>query len=153
MGLTLSESPGFAEVASNAFDAGQPATSAAMKALNSNAAFGAVRNEQFWGYYRHGEVVNLPVSPADGYAYSREELVYSWSWYWTGSAPGPLQGTQAAPTRGATSGAGLMLQAYAQIDQATGLVATEVGYYKEGGAQTNTNDGILLVIVHAQRNR
>jgi len=41
--------------------------------------FAAVRTEEFWGYYKNGETVALPVSPADGYAYAREELRYVWS--------------------------------------------------------------------------
>ncbi len=153
MSLALSESPGFAEIPSDTFNDGQPASAATMKALNHNAEFGSVRNEQFWGYYKHGETVQLPVSPADGYAYSRAELLYSWSWFWTGSAAGALNGTQVAPPRGATGGGGHLLQMGANIDQATGAVSINVDYHKDGGAQTPTNDGILLVIVHAQRNR
>ena len=119
--------------------------------LNAAAKFGVVRNEQFWGYYRNGETVGLPTSPADGYVYARNELVYTWSIYWTGAATGACNGTQVAPARGATSGSGTMLQVGALVDQATGVVTTNVSYYKT--AQTDTNDGILLVTVHAQRQR
>ena len=89
MSLTLTAQPGFTELPDNDFDAGAPASDSNMKALNAAAKFGVVRNEQFYGYYANGETVVLPVSPADGYAYSRQELLYSWSVYWTGSATGP----------------------------------------------------------------
>jgi hypothetical protein len=149
--LSLSAQPGFAEVPDAAFDAGGAASDTNLKALNAAAKFAAVRNEQFWGYYRHGEMVALPVSPADGYVYQREELRYSWSVYWTGAASGPLNGTQALPSRGSTSGQGTLLQMGFHVDQATGAVSCNVSYYKTG--QQDTNDGILLVVVHAQRQR
>lgn len=151
--LTLLSQPGFAEVPDSAFDAGNPATAANLKALNAAAKFAAVRDEEFWGYYKHGEAVQIPVSPADGYVYQREELRYTWSVYWTGAAAGALNGSQATPARGATGGAGHLLQMGFLIDQATGLVTCNVSYHKDGGAQTDTNDGILLVITHAKRQR
>ncbi len=151
--LTLAAEPGFTEIADASFAAGAAVTDATMKSLNSGAKFAAVRNEQFWGYYKNGETIVLPISPADGYTYSLDELVYGFSWYWTGSAAGALNGTHTAPTRGATSAAGNALQMGASIDPATGLVESSVSYYTPGGAQNNTHDGILLVTIHAQRMR
>lgn len=151
MSLTLSAVPGFTDIADATYDAGSALSAAASKALNADAKFAAVRNEQFWGYYCHGETVGLPVSPADGYAYSRADLVYTWSIYWTGSAGGACNGTQTAPSRGATGGGGTLLQMGFDIDQATGAVACNVSYFS--GRQNDTNDGILLVMVHAQRDR
>lgn len=150
MPLTLQVPPGFSEVPDSAFDAGNPVTAANMKALNAAVKFGVVRNEQFVADYKHGETVALPISPVDGYAYTRAELRYSWSLAYTGSASrdaaGVLQG-------GATSGAGHMLFVNFSVNQQTGLVSCMVAYHKDGGAQTNSNDGILTVITHAQRNR
>lgn len=152
--LILSSQPGFSEVPDSAFDAGNPATAANMKSLNAAAKFAAVRAEEFWGFYKHGETVVLPISAADGYAYAREELRYTWSIYWTGSAPGtPLAGTQVVPTRGATGGPGHLLQMGFIVDQATGLVTCTVSYHKDGGAQTDTTDGILVVVTHGKRQR
>lgn len=151
MSLTLGAQPGFTDLASSTWDSGNPISSSGLKSINDNAKFGAVRNEQFWGYYRNGETVTLPVSPADGYEYARNELVYSWSLFWTGQATGALNGTQSAPTRGSTSGGGNLLQAGGNVDQSSGLVFTQSSYFN--GTQTDTNDGILLVITHAQRNR
>ncbi len=154
MSLALSESPGFAEIPSATFDDGNPVSAETAKALNANAAFAAVRNEQFWGFYKHGETVQLPASPADGYAYAREELLYSWSVYWTAGAPaGALNGTQSLPNRGATGGAGHLLQTGAFVNPVSGDVTIDTSYHKDGGSQGDTNDGILLVITHAQRNR
>lgn len=151
MSLTLSAQPGFTEVPDTTFAAGNAASSSAMTALNDDAKFATVRNEQFFGYYRNGETVALPVSPADGYQYAMSELRFSHSWYWTGSATGPCNGTQTPPPRGATSGSGLVLQLGADVNQATGLVTTLVSYYKSN--EDDSTDGILMVITHAQRNR
>lgn len=150
--LVLSSQPGFVPVPDSALDAGQPATAATFKALNSNAAFAAVRTEQFWGYYKHGETIVLPISPADGYAYAREELRYTWSIFWTGSPPGSaLLGTQTAPSRGATSGEGTVLSMGFNVDQGSGLVECLVSYFKT--AQQDKQDGILMVMTHATRQR
>src|SRR5581483_2745933 len=152
MPLTLSSQPGFTEIADTQFDAGNPVTAANMKAINSDVKYAAVRSEEFWGFYKHGETVQLPTSPADGYAYSRQELYYTWMIYWTGAPPGSaLNGTQTIPSRGATSGAGQLLQMGFIVDQSTGVVTCDVSYYKDGGAQTDTHDGILLVVTHARR--
>ncbi len=152
--LVLTSQPGFAEVQDSAFDAGNPATAANMKSMNAAAKFAAVRTEEFWGFYKHGETVVLPISPADGYAYSREELLYTWSVFWTGAAPGsPLLGTQVVPGKGATGGPGHLLQMGFMVDQATGLVDCTVSYHKDGGAQTDTTDGILVVVTQAKRSR
>ncbi|HEX4311875.1 MAG TPA: hypothetical protein VHZ25_17730 [Acidobacteriaceae bacterium] len=151
MSLSLSAQPGFTDIADSTWDNGNAITAPNVKALNANAQFGAVRNEQFWGFYRDSETVATPVSPADGYAYSRAELRYTWSIFWTGSASGALNGTQATPSRGARSGGGTLLEVGFNVDQATGGVACTVDYFS--GTQTNTHDGILMVTTHAQRDR
>src|SRR5579862_4542588 len=151
MSLTLSSQPGFTELADNTFDAGNPATDTVMKQLNADAKFAAVRCEQFYGYYANGETVIIPVSPADGYQYQREELLYSHSWYWTGAATGACNGTQTPPPRGATTGQGQLLQMGADVSQLTGVVSTNVSYFKS--SEMDTNDGILLVVTHALRMR
>ena len=150
--LVLSSQPGFTEVPDQSLDAGNPVSSAVLKALNAACKFAAVRTEQYWGYYKHGETVVLPISPADGYAYAREELRYTWSVYWTGAPPGSaLLGTQVAPSRGATSGEGTVLSMGFDVDEASGMVECLVSYYKT--AQQDTHDGILMVMVHGTRGR
>ena len=151
MSLTLGTQPGFTEVADSTFDAGNAVSDSALKALNGAAKFGVVRNEQFFGYYKDGETVVLPVSPADAYAYSRSELVYDAIVYWSGSAGSACAGTQTAPTKGATTGQGQLLQFGYNVDQATGLVSCQASYFKT--AQMDVNDGVLCVVTHAQRSR
>jgi hypothetical protein len=153
MTLVLAKEPGFTDIADTAFDPGQAATDTDLKALNDNAKFAAVRSEEFWGYYQHGETVALPVSLADGYQYAREELLYAWAVVWTGAGPGNLNGTQEAPTPGATSGAGVVLQMGFSVNQGTGEVSCVVSYWKDSVGQSNTNDGILLVHTFAKRAR
>ena len=151
MSLSLSSQPGFTDLEDSIFDAGNALSAANLKSLNADAKFAAVRNEQFWGFYRHGETVALPTSPADGYTYSRSELLYSWSIFWTAAAPGALNGTQTPPSRGATSGGGTLLEFGGYVDPSTGAVSCYSDYFST--RQTNTNDGILMVITHAQRDR
>lgn len=151
MSLTLSSQPGFTQIPGTSFASNAPVTAAVMQELNASAQFAAVRNEQFYGYYKNGETVQLPVSPADGYQYQRDELLYSFSWYSTGGQPTACDGTQTPPTPGSTTGQGTVLQTMANVDQSTGLVTTQVSYYK--ASQMNQPDGVLLVITHAQRNR
>ena len=151
MSLTLGEQPGFTAIPSSSLATTTPLTVELFAMLAAAAMFAAVRNEQFYGYYANGETVVLPVSDADGYQYSRDELLYSWALYWSGSATAALEGTQEEPVKGATTGQGQLLQAGGNVDQSTGLVTTWASYYKT--AQQDTNDGILLVITHAQRSR
>jgi hypothetical protein len=150
--LTLATQPGFTDVPDTALNGGAAATSTNFKAINANAKYASVRQEIFWGFYKHGETVALPVSPADGYAYSRAELNYVWSVFWTAAPPtGALGGTHSLPTRGATSGQGTLLQFGANVDQTTGAITTEADYYKT--QQMNTNDGILQVMTIATRDK
>jgi hypothetical protein len=152
--LILSSSPGFAEIPDSTFDGGNAASAANFKALNAAAKFAAVRTEEFWGYYKNGETVVLPVSVADGYAYLREELQYTYEIFYTGAAPAtPLAGTQVVPGKGSTGGPGQLLSFGFVVGQATGLVVCNVSYYRDGGAQTDTTDGILIVHTCARRQR
>lgn len=153
MSLTLSTQPGFTEIPDSDFSAGSAASDSDLKSLNGDTKFGVVRNEQFWGYYRNGETVQLPVSPADGYAYSRAELRYTWSIFYTGGCNVPCNGTQTPPFQDRTGGPGQVLSLSANVDQSSGLVSTVTSYYKDGAAQTNTTDGVLMVMTHAQRQR
>lgn len=150
--LTLSTQPGFTDIPDSALNAGNPVTATTLKAVKNDAEFAAVRSEEFWGYYKHGETVQLPVSPADGYEYTRQELFYTWMWYWTGRPPSsPLNGTQTLPARGATTPGGTLLSLGSIVDQATGLITLDVSYFN--GNTTNSNDGILIVMIHAKRSR
>jgi hypothetical protein len=151
MSLTLSAQPGFTEIPDATWNTGSSLSSSALKSMNADTKFAAVRNEQFWGYYRNGETVALPTSPADGYNYSQAELVYSWSLYSSAPSLVALNGTHSAPVPAANSGPGTLLGVQYNVNQATGLVGCIASYFN--GTQTNTTDGIIMVIVHAQRSR
>lgn len=152
MSLTLTGGPAsVAEVPDPDLDSGETLTQAILQAINGDVCFAAVVVEDFWGFYRHGETVVLPVSAADGYNYSRGELLYAWEIFAAGAAPGALNGTQTPPTPGANSGAGQILQMGFNIDQGSGVVSCAVSYYVSGGAQTNTTDGILRIHTLARR--
>ena len=95
--------------------------------------------------------MNLPVSPAEGYTYQLSELVFAWSLYSTASHAAALAGTQTPPTAGGNSGAGTLLGVNMNVSPTSGLVTCVVAYFT--GTTTATTDGILMVVVHAQRNR
>ncbi len=151
MSLTLSSIPGFTELPDSDFNAGATASDTNLKALNAAAKFGVVRNEQFWGFYKNGDNVALPTSPADGYVYARSELLYIVHVYNTGAYAGTLNGTQTPPTSIASTGAGELIQFGCDVDNSTGNVSCFAAYYKT--SQTNTNDGVVKVTVLAQRQR
>ena len=75
--LTFASIPGFFDLADTAIAAGQPLTDDSISKISHNAKFGVVRAEQLYmGFYTNGNVVPTPVSPVDGYAYSRNEVIY-----------------------------------------------------------------------------
>jgi len=152
--MTLEAEPGFTEMLDAWLATGMPLTTAVVKALNAAIKFAAVRTEVFYGYYAIGETVPVPTSLIDGYNYSREELRYVWSVYWTASpGPGFVEGSIIAPTTGATSAAGTLLQFGYYVDQNTGDISGKTSYYTPGKSQSDTTDGILMVHTIAKRLR
>src|SRR6266566_2301238 len=79
MGLTLQTPPGFSDLADSVLVADSPAFAIDLAKIYSNAAFGMVRTECFHSIYKNGDQIPLPVSPTDGYAYARDELLYIWT--------------------------------------------------------------------------
>ena len=150
MSLTLPEQPGFTVIPSPTFDEPNPVTSTTAKALNADAQFAAVRTEEFVADYLNGETVPLPVSPADGYAYARNELVYIWGLRSNVSA---VREEGGGITLGENGGAGYRLFESYYVDQTNGLVHCDVHYYVQGGAGTPTHDGVLTVLTIAKRLR
>src|SRR6266567_4316384 len=75
--LNFSTIPGFFDIADSVLAGGQPLTDDALLKLSHNAKFAAVRTEIiFMGYYQSGDTVPTPLSPVDGYTYSRAECMY-----------------------------------------------------------------------------
>ena len=72
--MTFATAPGFVDLPDSALQADQPLTDYDLTKISNNAKFAAVRPEVFYGWYKNGEMVSIPVSPVDGYAYARPEL-------------------------------------------------------------------------------
>lgn len=161
MSLTLTGgAPTFTEVTEPQLDADELLTQAILQAINADSNWAAVAVEDFWGYYKPGETVALPVSPADGYEYTRSELLYCWEIFSTGAPPATaLMGTQAAPTPGPPSGPGQILAIGFSVDQATGYVGGVIEYAyvqystegsglsagQAGGGASSTPEGVYTV--------
>jgi len=154
--LTFASQPGATDLADSTFNQDQPITDVAMQQLNQNAKFAAVRPETFYGWYKNGEVVQLPVSRVDHYAYSRSELEYEVA-AWCSRAPtGETNGAATKPARAAgNSGAGNLYWMDFWVEEKNeanpGTVHCFVSYYVEGGAETITNDGFVKVRTIATR--
>lgn len=141
--LTLETVPGFANLPDAAFEAEKPASGVNLIKVSENAAFGLVRTEFFVGIYKHGDQVPLPVSERDGYAYSREELIYSWGLYSTFN-----------PSSGWITGPDSLWYAAWLVNQADGKVYSVEWYRRSSNANPNgtqSNDGQLMVFTIGQR--
>ncbi len=150
--LTFTAVPGFTDIADAAVAAGAVLTDDTMVKINQNAKFAAVRCERiFMGYYKNGDVVPPPVSPVDQNPYTQAEMQYDLEIYCT-RAPGPgfVSGQAAAPPISASQPANLYYWIF-NIDDSTGKVTCLVSYYKQGGAETVTNDGIVKIYAVCQR--
>ena len=147
-GLTLRSIPGFTDVPDSTFAAGQVVRGIDLAKIAENAEFGMVRFEIFSGTYTDGETVDLPVSPVDGYAYSREELVYGWTLYSSVDAATGWASAQEA-----------LWYCKWSVDQWEGPQSPggEVHcnewytWIHSNQPNTQTSDGILQVFVFAQR--
>lgn len=144
MPLTLASIPGFADLPDTSLVQDTPALGVYMAKISENAAFGMVRMEVVVGSYTNGQTVGLPVSPVDGYNYSRAELNYLWA----------VQST-VNPSTGWITGPDTLWYGAWLVDQTTGLVST-LEWYRRSGSHANpaqSNDGTLVVFTVAQRQR
>jgi hypothetical protein len=143
--LTLDVIPGYTDLSNDALVAGVPAFGIHVEAISANAAFAKVRTEIFHGLYFHGDTVPTPVSPIDGYAYSRSECLYFYNIALsTNKDSGWIQ-----------VGSGSLWFTNWFVDQNTGQV-TSLEWYRNtgsGGTRTQTNDGQIIVYTIAQRQR
>src|ERR1035437_6247087 len=143
--LTLKTIPGYTDLSDSVLAAGQPARGLHLEAISANAAFGMVRTEVFQGLYFDGDTVPLPVSPIDGYVYTREELVYFYNIaVSTNKATGWIQG-----------GSGSLWFTNWFVDQSSGVVSSLEWYRNtgSGGTRTSTTDGHIIVYTLTQRQR
>ncbi len=153
--LTFASIPGFFDLADSAIVGGQPLTDDAIGKISHNAKFGAVRCELFYmGFYANANTVPTPISPVDGYAYARSEVMYVWSIY-SNRAPaaGFVPGQAAAPPQAnSQSGALYNFPGAYDINDANGFVSLSMSYTSAlPPNEIRSNDGIIKVYALCQR--
>lgn len=150
--LVINSVPGFVDLADANIEANDVLTDDALVKISQNAKFSAVRYERiFMGFYVHGNTVGAPVSPVDGYAYSQDEVTYDFDMFHTRAADGSFVSGQATPPGVIFSQPANLYWFSVDVDDDTGAVFSQVSYYKQGGAETITNNGILKVYANCQR--
>lgn len=142
MGLTLKLPPGYSDLSDSVLVFDQPALGIDVAKIYTNAAFGMVRPEIFVGVYKNGDTVPTPVSPIDGYFYTRDELNYVWTVH-----------NSVDPASGWITGRDSLYYAAWLVEQTTGQVFSEEWYRRSGshGEINHTNDGDLWVWTIATR--
>ena len=155
--LTFSTIPGVVDLPDSSLAADQPLTDYSLVKISNNAKFAAVRPETFYGWYKHGESVQPPVSPVDGYVYSPAELEYEIAAWCSRSPAGDAQtnGATAKPARaGANDAAGTLFLMDFWVEEKNepnpGLVHCEVHYW-DSGTEIVTNGGFVKVRTIATR--
>lgn len=140
-GFALQTPPGFSDIDPTQLTAGTTLHALKINQIAQNAALGMVRPEFFYGTYRNGDTVIAPISPTDGYNYSRDELIYVYTPYTTFDSD-----------TGWTSAAGILFYCQWEVDPITGEVTIQEFYHPDGNQPTNqTNDGQLIVLTIGQR--
>ena len=140
-GISLSSPPGFSPVDENLLETGDIIHAFTLDQISQNANFGMVRPEFFYTVQVDGDDVPLPVSPADGYNYVRDELIYLYV---------PLMTFD--PATNWSSGAGILFFTLWDVDPITGKVTSNEYYHPDGNVPINkTSDGQLVVLTVAQR--
>jgi hypothetical protein len=155
--LTWATQPGAVDLPDSNLAADQPLTDYDLTKISNNAKFAAVRPETFYGWYVNGETVQVPVSPVDGYVYTRSELEYDVAGWDTRSpaVTGSANGALSKPDRAAANpGAGSLFQMYFYVEEKNeanpGLVHCFVSFWT-GSTETPTNSGMVKVRVIATR--
>jgi hypothetical protein len=153
--LIWSTVPGAVDLPDENLAADEPVTDYSLQKVSNNAKFAAVRPETFYGWYKDSQIVQIPVSPVDGYVYSREELEYEVA-AWCSRAPvGATNGATTKPARAnGNSGDGSLYYCDFWVDEKNeanpGLVHCDVSYWT-GSTETPTNDGFVKVRTIATR--
>ncbi len=153
--LTFSQIPGFFDLADSTLAGGQPLTDDAIAKISHNAKFGVVRSEQLYmGFFATGNVIPVPTSPVDGYAYSRAECLF-FLIHASSLSPGAgfVPGQANFPSLAANAGSGTLLASpYQMFFQgsagATPGQVTVSNYYSTSGV---VSEGTVAVYCLAQR--
>lgn len=140
--LSLVVQPGFSDVPDAAFAANQGAHGILLNRVAQNAALGMCRSEFFIQTHIHGDTVDLPVSPIDGYAYQRDELMYIYT---------PVNTFD--PSSGWITSYDCAFYSKWDVDEFDGKVTCVVVYGESGShpKRGSTNDSTLTILVVAQR--
>jgi len=138
--ITLSAIPTWSDLPDTAFAIDQPVYASKIQQLAHNAKFAMARREVFVGAFTNGQTVAAPMSPIDGYQYSYGEITFFWS-----------RRLSYNLSTGKPSGSGLILEFSDSVSN-VGVVSMQTNYYVDGGAETYTNDGQLIVWLFCQRN-
>ena len=145
-GAPSSVAKDFAEIPNSLFYPGSPLPASIGAQLVNNINEAALSPE-FFGptLYAPGSTIPTPVSPVDGYAYSRSELVYLWDW--GVMIPGPYPGALGDHDRCALFAG--------DVNQSTGAVTVDIWRLAPGGpyVEYTTPYGQLSVLVIGLRSR
>lgn len=155
--LTWAIQPGAVDLPDSSLATDQPLTDYSLTKISNNAKFAAVRPETFFGWYKNGETIRLPLSPVDGYQYARSELEYEVA-AWDSRAPASGQsanGTLVKPLRASVNGAaGVLFDAFFNVEEKNdanpGLVHCFVSFW-DNGIERQTNSGMIKVRTIATR--
>ena len=155
--LTWVIQPGAVDLPDSSLATDQPLTDYSLTKISNNAKFAAVRPETFHGWYKDGEIVLIPTSAVDGYAYARSELEYEVA-AWDSRPPAagqPANGALAKPVRAPVNTAGgTLFDAFFHVEEKSdanpGLVHCFVSYW-DNGTEHQTNGGMVKVRTIATR--
>jgi hypothetical protein len=126
----------FVDLSADFLASGRPCREDVMARQVENIRYAMVRREFFQSNHVNGDTVALPVSPVDGYAYSRDELTYIYD----------FNDTRVGQTD-------IRMQSWVcTIDQSTGLVTNLIVRVHDGGALVTNYSGQVSVLVVARRN-
>jgi hypothetical protein len=144
--------PGAVDLPGANIAAHQLVTDDTMVKIAQNAKFGCVRPEFiFMGFYKNGDTIPAPISPVDQYGYQYSELIFDTELYTTRGPNNDFVSGQASnPSQAISQPANLYWHRY-DVDDTTGKVSIDVSYFKPGGSETLTHDGIVRVIAICQR--
>lgn len=132
----------FTELDQFTFFPGQPLRASTLEVLNKNILEATLSPEIFPPVvYHNGDIVPLPISPVDGYHYSREELTYLWNWNNTGP-----ESEIRLPIF-----SGFVFNSAGAFSSVPGFVHTQVFRLPAGHPPEATTDGSLRVIVIGSR--
>jgi hypothetical protein len=127
----------FVDLNADFLSSGKPVRYDVLARQVRNTRYSILRREFFQGVYSNTNFVPLPVSPIDGYAYSRDELTYIYDWD-NSDTPGPSD---------------IRINQWSMsVNQTTGLVSITIIRVHDGGGLRTSNDGRIRVTTIAQRN-